>query len=420
MRTKKRVAYLNSQYPSLTHSFIEREVQAVRAEGIDVHTFTIRPASETGTLGQANASAARETYVLMPTLFLLLCSQAAALVQFPMGYFRALLLAQRISASGIAARTKSLGYSFQAARLAMECLRRGIDHIHVHMGNNGAAVALLATAICVRLSYSLSIHGSAEFFDVHRINLRAKVAGARFVRCVSHFCRAQVMAWSDRLSWGKTHLVPCGVDLARLTPVVPRKGPGPLRILNVGRLDSIKGVPVLIAACADLTRRGVDWRLELVGAGPLEAALTQQAAALGLRDRVTFAGPMSQEDVLGAYDRSDVLVVSSFMESLPVVLMEAMGKGMLVVATSVGGIAELVQHRVTGLLVPPADSAALATALQDISTRIGELDPMRRAARQAVWDAHNLARTGADMAELLKPCLSENAPGQPRQSSQAA
>ncbi len=337
-----------------------------------------------------------------------------------MGYLRAILLAQRISASGIAARIKSLGYSFQAARLTMECLRRGIDHIHVHMGNNGAAVALLATVICVRLTYSLSIHGSAEFFDVHRINLRAKVAGARFVRCVSHFCRAQVMAWSDRLSWGKTHLVPCGVDLARLAPVIPRRAPGPLRILNVGRLDSIKGVPVLIEACAQLTQRGVDWRLELVGAGPLQEALARQAASLGLGDRVTFSGPMGQEDVLGAYDRSDVLVVSSFMESLPVVLMEAMGKGMLVVATSVGGIAELVQHRVTGFLVPPADSAALADSLQKISTHIGELDDMRQAARQAVQDAHNLARTGADMADLLTPCLSASAPNRAQEPSHAA
>ncbi len=401
----KPVAYLNSQYPSLTHSFIEREVQAVRAQGIDVHTFSIRPPSNTGALGKANTEAARETCVLMPGVLPLLAAQLPVFARFPLGYVRGLVLGQRTSAPGLVARIKSLGYTFQAARLVLECLRRGIEHIHVHMANNGAAVAMLATAICGRLTYSLSIHGSAEFFDVHRINLRAKVRGARFVRCVSHFCRAQVMAWSDRHCWEKLHMIRCGVEVARLTPVTPRVGPGPLRILSVGRLDAIKGVPLLIDACSELGRRGVDWRLELVGAGPLESALRRQVTALGLGARVSFSGPMGREDVLNAYDRSDVLVVSSFMESLPVVLMEAMGKGMVVLATAVGGIAELVRHNETGILIPPANHDAMVDALQEVSTRFHDLGSMRQAARLAVHQAHDLERSGAAMAELLTPML---------------
>lgn len=402
-----RLAYLNTRYPSLSHTFIEREVRAVRARGFEVHTFSIHPPRPADVLGEDHARAARETFVIMPSLASLLLAQIPAFLAHPIGYLRAILRAQRISAKGLRARLDSLGYAWEAARLAFECGKRGIRHVHVHMANNGAAVALLACVVDPRLTYSLTIHGSAEFFDVHRLALKPKAEDALFVRCISNFCKGQVMAWTDPSAWDRFHVVHCGVDPQRLTPA-PLLEPSttlPLRLLTVGRLEPIKGYPLLLDACAELSRRGIDWRLEMVGAGPLDATLRHRAASLGIAERVVFPGPVSQDDMPAVYDRSDVLIVSSFMEGVPVVLMEAMAKSLLVVSTAVGGVPELVEHGKTGFIVTSASVPALADALEHIARRRRDLLPMRAAAREAILREFQIEQNGREMASLFSRYL---------------
>lgn len=402
------IAYLNTRYPSLSHTFIEREVRALRAEGFEVRTFSIHPPRPADTLGEAHAAAARETFVIMPSLPSLLLAQVPAFLKFPLGYLRALVDAQRISTKGLKARVDSLGYAWEAARLALQCARAGVTHIHVHMANNGAAVALLACVVDPRLKYSLTIHGSAEFFDVHRLNLKAKTERAMFVRCISSFCKAQVMAWSTPAAWERFHIVHCGVDPARLAPASERAAPpegAPLRILTVGRLEPIKGYPLLLDACADLSRRGVAWRLEMVGSGPMEKTLRERATTLGIADRVAFPGPISQEDMPAAYERSDVLVVSSFMEGVPVVLMEAMAKELFVVSTAVGGVPELIEPGVNGLVVPPANATAMSDALETLARGRVTLSPLRKAAREKILREFSTEQNGREMAELFRSYL---------------
>lgn len=222
----RRIAYLNTQYPSLSHTFIEREIRAVRACGIQVDTFTINPPRPQDVLGDRHAEEAKNTYILKPAITTLLWSQFRGKLRWPINYFRAFLESQRLFPTGIKNRLTSVGYLWEAARLALELDKRGIRHIHCHMANNGAAVALLACIIDPRLTYSLSIHGSAEFFDVFQLNLKAKTERATFVRCISNFCKAQIMAWSDPSAWDRFHVVHCAVDPDVLTPLPSRKGPG--------------------------------------------------------------------------------------------------------------------------------------------------------------------------------------------------
>ncbi len=400
-----RIAYLNTQYPSLSHTFIEREIRAVRARGIEVHTFSINNPRPQDVLGERHAEEAKHTYTLKPSLLKLLLSVPGAKLRWPIGYLRALRASQTLFPPGIKSRLTSLGYLFEAARLVLELNRRNLRHIHVHMANNGAAVALLACIIDPRLSYSLSIHGSAEFFDVHRLNLREKTQRATFVRCISNFCKAQVMAWSNPGTWDRFHVVHCAVDPDVLTPLPSRKELGEgssLRLITVGRLDPIKGYPLLLDALTKVVKTNANVHLTMVGSGPLEQLLKDKVTSLSLSNSVSMPGAISAEKLPDVLNDHDCLIVSSFMEGVPVVLMEAMSKGMLVISTAVGGVPELVTHNQNGLIITPGSVDSLANAILDLAHRREPLDAMRAAARDTIVREFNVHHQGEQMQALFE------------------
>jgi colanic acid/amylovoran biosynthesis glycosyltransferase len=406
-----RVAYLNTQYPGLSHTFIEREIRAVRRQGVEVHPFSVRPPDRDATLGPAHQRAAHETTALLDSTWRLLRDACLCAIMSPLGAARALLESQRLSCPGPRSRLKHLAYTVEALRLVRLMRQRRLRHIHVHMANNGAAVALLATRIDARLTYSLSVHGSAEFFHVDTWRLAAKVGGARFVRCISNFCLAQIMAWTPPATWDKLHIVHCGVD-PRLYCRKRRDRSGPLRLLAVGRMHPIKGYTLLLHACAQLSGRGIDWTLDMVGEGPLRAPLEALAEQLQISDRVSWSGPVGQDRILEHFERADVMVVSSFMEGVPVVLMEAMAMELAVVATAVGGIPELVEQDVSGILVPPASPEALLEAIVRIARDRAALPVMCAAARRKVCDQFDIRHVGREMAALLARYAGEALPAQ--------
>ena len=394
------IAYLNTEYPSLSHTFIEREVRNVRSQGIRVRTYSIRRPGPTGRIGSANAEAARETTYLLDGTARLLASLAVAALAAPLGFLRAHVAAQRLAPGGLKARALHAAYAMEAVRLARLLRRDGPRHIHVHMANNGAMVALLACRYDRRLRYSLSIHGSAEFFDVFRLQLGAKAQGAAFVRCISNFCRAQVMAWSDPASWERMTVVPTGVDVRALRPIADRPQDR-LRLLTVGRMVPIKGYDLLLDACSQLSSKGVDWSLDMVGDGPVKASLERRAAALGIAKRIVFSGPVAQDDMPKHLREANVMVMSSFMEGVPVVLMEAMATGMAVVATRVGGVAELVEDGRSGLLVDTGSADALAAALIRVAADVPLRTALGAAAREAVVARYDVDEAGRMMAGLF-------------------
>jgi glycosyltransferase involved in cell wall biosynthesis len=315
---------------------------------------------------------------------------------------------QRLSPAGALLRLRYAAYGIEGITLAREMQERGLQHVHVHMANNGAAVALLAAAFDRRLSYSLSIHGSAEFFQVYLWRLQDKVEGATFVRCISHFCRSQVMAWTDPSAWVRFHIVHCAVDAAVFRKRVG--GPdttGPLRLLTVGRLDAIKGYPLLLEACRKLQDQGIEWELNMVGAGKLRPYLERSVRDLGLEAHVTLSGAVGQDDIHRHFERADVMVISSFMEGVPVVLMEAMAKEMAVVATRVGGIPELVDDGISGLLVAPGSVDALTAALAQMARNRASLASMGRAGRRKIVAEYTVDQLGHQMTELFQRYLGE-------------
>jgi len=395
------IAYLNSEYPSLSHTFIEREIRSLRERGVEIRTYSVRAATGQGRIGSANRAAAEETVVLQAGLGTLLKNMISGAMQSPTGLLRALVASQRLSPPGLGFRLRHMAYVVQGVRMARDLAAVGISHVHVHMANNGTAIAMMACAFDPRLSYSLSIHGSAEFFHIDTWTLKEKAEGAVFVRCISEFCRAQVMAWTDPDVWSRFHIVRCGIDPMAYAPR-PAERSGPLHILTVGRLHPIKGYDVLLDACGLLKREGVVMKLEMIGDGPMRARLESQIVKLGLGDCVQIVGAVDQDKIGTYYDRADIMVVSSFMEGVPVVLMEAMAKELGVVSTRVGGVPELVEDGVTGFLVDPGSSESLAAAIKGYAVDPSLCRLHGKEGRGKVLEAYCIGGTVDRMARLFE------------------
>ncbi len=398
------ITYLNSEYPSLSHTFIEREVRALRDRGVRIRTVSVRPPTATGRMGATNIDAAAHTSVLQAGGLELVQDLLAGSLRSPAGVIRALIASQKLSPPGLSTRLRHAAYVVQGVRLARLMNAEGIRHVHVHMANNGAAIAMMACEFDKRIQYSLSIHGSAEFFHVDSWTLGPKAERATFVRCISNFCKAQVMAWTDPSAWTRFDIVRCGIDPDVYTPRPPRE-PGPLRLLTVGRMHPIKGYNLLLDACKLLADTGLQFELTMVGDGPLMNPMRSAVDRLGLGDRVRLAGAVPQEQIQPYFDRADAMVVSSFMEGVPVVLMEAMAKELGVVATRVGGIPELVEHGVSGFVVDSGSACALAGSIRAYAA---DPDLCRRhgvVGRGRVSDQYSIGATAEGMTRLFERFL---------------
>jgi glycosyltransferase involved in cell wall biosynthesis len=267
--------------------------------------------------------------------------------------------------------------------------RQKVTDIHTHF----SSTVLLILARIFRVRYSLTAHGSGEFVDVVGFHLAAKVAGASFVATVGQYGMSQVMNAADPAHWHKVVVLPLGVDIEAFRPKGTRQREldEPFRLLSVGRLSAPKGYPILIEAMVLLRARGRNVRLTLVGEGPERAALEALIALHGLANGVRLAGACNHDRLTEYYESSDAFILSSFLEGVPVVLMEAMAMELPCVATWITGIPEIIDKDVEGLLVPPASAAALADAVERLMEDPEGARRLGTAARRKVLAKYNLA-----------------------------
>jgi glycosyltransferase involved in cell wall biosynthesis len=169
----------------------------------------------------------------------------------------------------------------------------------------------------------------------------------------------------------------------------------------VGRLAAEKGVPVLLAALVRAREVRPSLTLTLVGDGSDRRSLEEEARALGLDEAVTFVGYRSQEEVAQLLSEASALVLPSFAEGVPVVLMEAMATGLPVVATRVAGIPELVEDGVSGRVVAPGEEEALAQAILDVTASPATAARMGAAGRSRVRADFDLRAEAAGLARLV-------------------
>jgi glycosyltransferase involved in cell wall biosynthesis len=408
------LTYLVSHYPAISHTFIEREVRALRELGVDIETWSVHPTPPGDIMSVRDAEAVRTTRTILGRgLLAVLRAHLLVLVTAPVAYLSTIRNEVRGGRPGLRGRVWAAFYFAEAVILHADLRRSGRRHVHVHLTNNASDVARAA----VRLgrargeadwSWSLTVHGPTEFADVVGTDLAAKVQDALFVVCISDFARSQLMALVPEDHWSKLVIVHCGVEPDRFPLMSDRRAgrTGPLRILNVGRLVGVKGQAVLLQALAEHVRAGGDAEVALVGRGPTEQSLRALADHLGVADRVQFLSAVGQDHILEWYAWADVFCLPSFAEGVPVVLMEAMATGLPVVTTAIAGIPELVEDRRSGYLVPPGRPDALVRAWERCSDPAlrRELGAAGRAAILASFEVNSNAHLLRDhFARALTP-----------------
>jgi len=360
------IGYLVSLYPASSHTFIRREVHALREHGFDVHTFSVRMPSAAERAAKEDAESFSQTSYLLPMAPMRLArAHLETLVRNPIRYARTFQLALQHRVPGARALAWAVMHFAESMVLVRDLEGHGITHLHNHFANSGATVGFLATRH-LGMSWSLTLHGISETDYPAGNLLPAKLEAADFVACVTHYGRAQAFRLISPDHWHKLMIVRCGLDLRALPPRRERQRTGVVRAICVGRLSAEKGQVGLLQAFAKANVK--DAELVLVGDGPERARVEATIAELGLRDRVHVRGRLPEHETLEEIAASDVLVLSSFMEGLPVVLMEAFALSVPVVAPRVAGIPELVEDNVNGLLFAPAHWDELADRLRRILT----------------------------------------------------
>ena len=395
----RRIAYLTSQYPATSHTFILREVEALRSAGVSVQTFTVRPASSDELTDPAIAAEAATTFVILAQSWPSIIAAHIRLVAGrPANYARGIAQALSHRPPGLRGLALAVAHFAEAGVLADELQRRRINHLHNHFANSAATVGFLAAEM-IDLPWSFMIHGISETDYPAGVTLPDKIRAARFVACASWFGRAQAMRVVEPEHWPKIEVVRCGIPLDRLPSPNPNRSGR--QILCVGRLSPEKGQAGLLDVFAAVHRQIDDARLELIGSGPEEDVLRRQVAQLGVDDVVTFAGRRSEGDTLAAVASADILVVSSFMEGLPIVLMEAMALGTAVIAPRLAGIPELVDDDRTGLLFMPSNWHELELQIIRLLSEDGLRERLTRDARQTIVDEFDVMQSAKVLATLF-------------------
>jgi len=395
------IAYLVNQYPQSSQSFIRREIAAIEQLGARVERFTVR-SWPTPLVDERDREEQRRTRVLLnvgyPGLAL---ATLRTLLSRPAAFYRALALALGIGWRSDRGVFYHLIYLAEACVLLKWLADCGAAHVHAHFGTNSTAVAMLCRALGGP-PYSFTAHGPEEFDGPRSLRLEEKIRHAAFVVAISQFGRSQLYRWCAHDQWPKIHVVRCGVDdlflSVRRTP--PLDVP---RLVCVGRLTEQKGQLLLVEAAARLAADGILFELVLVGDGPMRKDVEACIKRHHLCDRVRITGWMSNEQVREQIQQSRAMVLPSFAEGLPVVIMESLALGRPVISTTVAGIPELVRDGTSGWLVPPGAVGPLADAMREaLRASPQELQRMGEAGAALVAERHNAATEAGKLATLFE------------------
>ena len=399
-----RVAYLVNQYPMVSHVFIRREILALERRGVEVTRISLRAWDSELVDPEDQLERERTRYVLRDGVSALLLALTRMLLTRPAHLLRALALAWRMGRRAERPLPVHLAYLAEACRIEPWLRAAGIQHVHAHFGTNSAEVAMLVHALGGP-PWSFTVHGPTEFDKAQFIGLPEKIRRCAFVVAISSFGRSQLYRFVEHQHWPKVQVVHCGLEAAfRGAPLNPP--PTVKRLVCVGRICEQKGQLLLIEAAQRLAAQGADFGLVLVGDGEMRGDIETLIKRHKLQAKVRITGRISSEQLQNEILAARALVLPSFAEGLPMVIMEAMALRRPIISTFVAGIPELVHPGEHGWLVPAGDVEGLASAMQDcLDAPADALARMGEAAQKRVLARHNVDTQAAQLAELFQATI---------------
>ncbi|WP_104493245.1 glycosyltransferase family 4 protein [Paracoccus denitrificans] len=396
-----KIAYLLNTYPAPSGTFIRNEIEALEELGLDIDRMAVRrfagPLVDPADMRESSVT----SYLLDGNKAGLSLAALREVLTNPVGIVRALPVWWTLLRNAGGGFVRHLAYFMEAAFLRQEAKRRGITHIHSHFSNNAPAVAMLAHRMGGP-GFSFTAHGPDEFVDARHLSFPTKMAEADFVVAISGYCRNMLLDLAgDRRDEANVHVARCGLDLARFD-VAPPIAASNQTLVCVGRLCPQKGQVHIPAAVAALRKTFPKIRVILVGDGDSRAEIEAEIAKHGVGQQVILHGWATNDEVRRMIAAGRALLLPSYAEGLPIVIMEAFALGRPVISTTIAGIPELVDPH-CGWLVPPGNHDELVAAMQAaLAASPGVIERMGRKGRARVERLHDRRRLSRELRDLFQ------------------
>lgn len=403
-----KIAYMMSRFPKITETFVLFEMREIERQGHQVEVYPLQ--RERTSVIHAEAEPYVKRAFFTPWISVkIVQAHLHFLLRTPAIYFKTLFGVLKANWGSKRYFMGAVLFFPKIVYLARLMQKRNVDHLHAHFASHPAMAAWVIHQLTA-IPYSFTAHGSDLHRDQHM--LQEKVADAKAVVTISKYNRQMILDICGPQVESSVHVVHCGVDLqdfkSKEIPTPFETGNGSFRFVCIGTLHEVKGQRYLLEACCELKAEGIDFQCHLVGDGPDQQMLEEFVSQAGLDQHVRFEGRKTSADIQELLQQTDVLIAPSVptqcgrREGIPVVLMEALGSGVSVIASDLSGIPEIVIDEQTGLLTPPRDANAIAQALlrmyydQPLRQRLAE------AGREKVFDEFNLPGNVRLLVNLLK------------------
>jgi len=396
------IAYLTTQFPHYSQTFVLNEVEAHHQAGVEILPLSCDRAPEKAPVSEVARAWQRRTVCPgRPTSRLWsLCRET---IRSPRRVLKNVVWLGGLSLIDPLEALKGLRELFTAVSLAPACRAQGTQLIHVHFASRCLTAGIMLGRL-LGVPVTCTVHAFDLWLRSGR-NLRYRLKHCRFIAAISQYnvdylrrrCGAEIA--------DLCHVVHCGIDTAEFN--AGRRAPVAGRILMISRLKEQKGHKYLMEACGILKKRGVSHECILIGTGPEYERISRQIAELDLGDTVRLMGAVANDRLQPYLDSAAVFTVPAVIASdgdrdgIPVALMEALACEVPVVSTAVSGIPELLRAGEAGRLVPEGDAEALADSLQSLLTAGETAQRLATAGRRAVEEEFDIRETSRRLRELF-------------------
>ncbi len=398
-----KVAYLMNTYPLTSTTFIRREIEALEAAGLEVVRIAVRKWADQLVDPLDIADQEKTQYLLSGNILGLFAALFKTLMFNPFGFLKAFKLWLKVCSNDVHFSAKHIAYFMQATAFYQRCQHENLKHVHVHFSTNATTVAMLAK-VMGGASYSFTAHGPDEFVNPDTISMALKVEHAAFVAAISNFCRVQLVRFSSYEHWDKIVIVHCGLHVDEFEPNYTVDASNQ-NLVCVGRLCPQKAQLLFPPALAQLKDEFPNLKIHFVGDGESRQALEASVKKYQVQDMVVLHGWMENVKVREHVKQSRALLLPSFAEGLPVVIMEALALGRPVISTYIAGIPELVDEG-CGWIIPAGSidhiASAIRQALQDTPVTLAAKG---KEGRRRVEESHNLKTIAPILIEQFGKAL---------------
>lgn len=400
----KKIAYIVSEYPAVSHTFISREVQLLRKSGYQVDCFSSNKTNHVFKKGSFEFDEIKTTLFLKNFKFKLfkyiLIYMLKSLFSFFSYKYYGMILKGNI---------KYLSYLYQAFLFSHYIKTNKIEHIHVHFANSTALVALIASKL-TGVKWSISIHGPDCFENVDKHHLKEIIESCNAIRTISNFAKYQILRHANQNISSKITIIRCGVEVKKIVLKQKHKN---LQGLTVGRLVTAKGQAFLLEALSECIHLGYQINWTFIGNGDQYEYLKRFSKELGIEKYINFMGARDQSVVKRKLIAADIFALTSFAEGIPVSLMEAMSKKVIVISSKTNGIPELIEHKINGYLCAPGNVNEIKDCLIElikkekfIDQEQSYLNSVKKKAYKKVNEEYEINKNGYKMVEFFDALLS--------------